>query len=458
MAHDLRATLESSLPRSLPVGRGSAIFCAGTCEPAGELAILAGGTPQRLAASGMRRHDAGPDGGFWATVPVPAQAGAGTFGLELESAGRSARLGEIPIVEPAPAPTYDGFGGRDTIAVCMATFNPDPALFRVQVDSLRAQTDERWFCLISDDGSDAEQFEQLTEIVGEDPRFAISRADTRQGFYRNFERALELLPADAQLVALCDQDDHWHPDKLASLRAALGSAQLVYSDQRLTDADGRVLRDTMWKGRSNNHTDLASMLVANTITGAATLFRREVADLMLPFPEPPGLQFHDHWLALVALSTGEVNYVGRPLYDYVQHSGAVFGDVTRPGGGGGRRPKLRDTLARWRAAYFHGYLAREVQAQALLARAGQRIPAPKRRVLERFSACARSPLAFAWLALRPLRALTGRNETLGSELELAEGIVWSWLARIPGPRRLDAAIPHPIAFQQKRMRRWRARV
>jgi hypothetical protein len=197
------------------------------------------------------------------------------------------------------------------------------------------------------------------------------------------------------------------------------------------------------------------MLIANTITGAASLFRREVADLMLPFPEPPGLQFHDHWLALVALATGAVAYVDRPLYDYVQHSGAVFGDVTRPGGGGRRRPRV--TLEQWRAAYFHGYLSREVQAQALLARCGSRIAPAKRRALDRFIAAQRSPLAFAWLTLRPLRALAGHTETLGSELELAAGILWRQLAGLPG-RRLDATIPHPIAFQQKRLRRWRARL
>ena len=114
-----------------------------------------------------------------------------------------------------------------------------------------------------------------------------------------------MAPAEAELLALCDQDDRWYPEKLATLRARLGDAQLVYSDQRLVDARGQVLRDTLWRGRRNNHTDLASLLIANTITGAATLFRREVADLALPFPDTPGLQFHDHWLALVALAPGE---------------------------------------------------------------------------------------------------------------------------------------------------------
>jgi hypothetical protein len=255
------------------------------------------------------------------------------------------------------------------------------------------------------------------------------------------------------LVALCDQDDRWHPDKLAVLRAALGSAQLVYSDQRLVDADGRVLRDTLWRGRRNNHTSLVSMLVANSITGAAALFRRAIVDLALPFPETPGLQFHDHWIALVALAMGDVAYVDRPLYDYVQHRGAFFGEVTH--GGEPIRRRLTAGLRGGRAAYFRGYMPRAVQAQALLARGGVRVAPRKRRALQRFLEADRSAAALAWLAARPLRVLAGRTETLGSESELVRGLLWR---RAVKPLRLQAGLPDVLSFQQRRLRRWRARV
>jgi hypothetical protein len=225
-----------------------------------------------------------------------------------------------------------------------------------------------------------------------------------------------------------------------------------------------VLRDTLWRGRANNHEDLASMLVANTITGAAALFDRRLLEVALPFADTPGFQFHDSWLSVAALASGRVAYVDRPLYDYVQHPGAVFGDVTH---GPRRRRALRpgNPLVRWRAAYFHGYLGRAAQAQVLLIRLGGRIDARKRRTLERFVACDESPSALAWLALRPARCLLGRTETLGSELGLAQGVAWKQVAsrlakRGPlGPGRLlDASIPPPDAFSQKRLRRWRARV
>ena len=348
----------------------------------------------------------------------------------------------------------------EAIAICLGTYNPDPELFGIQVESLRAQSDGRWLCLISDDCSDDRHFEAIRARVADDPRFVISRSERRLGFYRNFERALGLVPAGVELIALCDQDDRWHPGKLARLRTGLGDGQMVYSDQRLVDRAGGVLRTTMWQGRRNNHTNLASLLIANTITGASTLMRREVADLALPFPDTPGLQFHDHWLALVALASGQVRYVGEPLYDYVQHAGAVFGEVTSSDARPARRRASRER--RWRAAYFCGWLGRAVQAQTLLARCSERLTPAKRRALERFIATDRSPVAFAWLLLRPLRRLFGATETLGSELDLVPGLVWRRLiglcARCSRRPRCDATYPNPLDFEQQRLRRWRARV
>jgi hypothetical protein len=472
---DLVANLESPLPASLPARTATAIFCCGTCfdrrQAVVAIDLVVDGARHRPAATGMPRPDLfGSDprafrSGCWGTVPIAAREEGGTVHVELaarlaDGSERVVPLGRVAVRERRPAPSLGRPADADLIAVCMATYEPEMALFRAQVESLRAQTDRRWVCVISDDYSSPERFEQLLAVVAGDARFVVARAERRLGFYRNFERALRMAPREAGLLALCDQDDCWYPDKLEVLRGALGAAQLVYSDQRLVDGDGRLLRATLWQGRRNNHTSLASLVVANTITGAATLFRREVAELALPFPDTPGLQFHDHWLGLVALAAGDIAYVDRPLYDYVQHAGAVFGDVT---GGGEQRPR-RGFLRGGRGAYFLGYLPREVAAQTLLARCGARLDARKRRALKRFVAAARSPVAFAWLAARPLRALAGRNETLASETELVHGIAWRWLvavlargARQPGRRPLDASFPDPVSFEQKRLRRWRAR-
>jgi glycosyltransferase involved in cell wall biosynthesis len=470
---DLVAALEHPLPATLPAGTPTVVFCCGTCfhrrAAITDLDIVVDGVRHEPTAAGMPRPDrvavdpAAFHSGFWGTVPVPPrQPGEVEVALAATLADGSeevAPLGSIAIVAREAPPPLGRPAQPGLIAVCMATYNPDPALFREQVESLRGQTDRNWVCVISDDCSSPEGFADLTAVVGDDERFVVSRSERRLGFYRNFERALRLAPAEAELIALCDQDDRWRPEKLEVLRAALGSAQLVYCDQRLVDPGGRVLRETMWEGRRNNHTNLASLLIANSITGAAALFRREVADMALPFPETPSLQFHDHWIGLVALASGDVAYVDRPLYDYVQHAGAIFGEVS----GGRPRRSPAGLLRGGRGAYFLGYLPRTVQARMLLVRCGGRLTRGKRRALQRYVAGARAPLAFAWLAARPLRALAGRTETLASETELVHGIVWfratSILARLvrrPGRVPADASFPDPLSFEQKRLRRWRS--
>ena len=477
-AGELELNVELPPPARLRAGTPGAALISGVCfhrtQRLTGLEVQVAGRRHPADAFAMPRPDVAAaaaasvqlayHSGFWATVPLPALA-PGELPVELAvrlADGRELTLpaGRTEVAEP---PRHDlqarpEQAGGGLIAVCMATFEPDMELFGVQIESLRAQTDRRWVCLISDDGSSSESIAAMETVLGGDPRFAVSRSAERAGFYRNFERALELVPSGAELVALADQDDRWHPDKLATLRNALASgAVLAYSDMRLVDAEGNVLRETFWEGRRNNHTDIASMLVANTVAGAAMLFRRDLAELAMPFPVLPGLQFHDHWLGVLGLAAGELAYVDRPLYDYVQHRGAVFGDVSM----GGRHRSRPRALDRWRAAYFHGYLARELLARTLLLRCAERIAPSKRRALERFLACARSPFAWAWLASRSARALVGRNETLGSELALAQGILWRRLVGLcarSGRRRCDARIPPPDSFEQLRLRRWRARL
>lgn len=486
----LQLQLERPLPDSLPIGSGTALFLVGSCfEPSErieQLQITIDGSAYPATAHGLPRpdvaaaHPASPRNsffsGFWATVPIPARDEPGSAEIAIAAllaggAKAEVHLGTIAFSErsgpePPAAATRPEAGA---IAICMATFEPDEALFRAQIESLRSQTDESWICLISDDCSAPQHYEKIVEVVGDDPRFAISRSDQRLFPYRNFERALELVPAGVELVALCDQDDRWYPEKLATLRAGLGDAVLVYSDMRLVEADGRVRRETMWRGRRNNHSDLVSMLVANTITGASSLFRRELLDLGLPFPDTPGFQFHDHWLAVVSLASGEVAYIDRPLYDYVQHPGAVFGHVTHGSRPPSRWPlpaaRGRPKLPRWRAGYFYGYLSRKSQAMVVLLRCAERLSENKRRGLERFIACEETLMGLLWLACRPLRRLVGRSETVGTEIELAQGIAWKRLIALRARywphqrgRLSDASIPPPESFAQKRLRRWRARL
>ena len=426
------------------------MFCAGNCVHRGaeieDVAIVVDEVSHHPAAQGVPR----PDGrrGFWGVVPIGSREGPRAIEVRAEArladgTTASAALGTIAAAErPAPASFARLPGtGAPLIAICMTTFNPDLALFRIQVESIRGQTDTGWVCLISDDCSEEDRFEAISEVVAGDDRFQVSRAPERLGFYRNFERVVAMAPREAELIALSDHDDRWYPDKLQALRAELGDAQLAYSDARLVDGTGNVRRETLWRGRHPNHTSIASLLVSNTVPGAACLFRRRVIDRSLPFPDGPGWDFHDHWLALVALALGDVAYVDRPLYDYVQHPGAVLGRVASEfeSGASAERPGIRARIEQrrgfldgWRSAYFAVYLQACLQARVLLARCAAELAPSKRRGLRLLVGASRSPVALAWLAVRPARALVGRNETLGVERVMVKGVLWRHLVALRG--------------------------
>lgn len=331
----------------------------------------------------------------------------------------------------------------------MATYSPDPELFRVQVESIRAQRDCEWHCFVSDDCSGPERLAAIERVIGGDSRFTVSSSGRRLGFYRNFERAIAMVPAEYELIALSDQDDRWQEDKLAVLAGAIGGAQLVYSDQRLVTEDGTVIADTYWTARQNNFTNIASLLVANTVTGAASMFRRSVVEHALPFPELPGEQYHDHWLAMIALALGEIAYVDRPLYDYVQHGGAVLGHEkanqrSQSGGLARLNPRRwRQIFGGWASVYFDVFLRLKAISQTVLERCGDSMTPAKKRALERFAGSDRSLTGLVWLMLRPLRRFRGHTETMGIERLLARGVLYRHLVgvkrRLPEPvkRRLS---------------------
>ncbi len=320
----------------------------------------------------------------------------------------------------------------------MATFNPPPELFRRQIESIRGQSYEHWTCLISDDDSRPESFEMIEQTVGDDPRFELRRGP-RLGVYRNFERALAAVPAEAALVALADQDDRWEPDKLETLVARIGEGTtLAYSDMRITDAAGQTLSPTFWTVRENNPDDLGAEVIVNSVTGGASLFRSRLLEYLLPFPEQAEGSLHDHWIGMVAMALGGLGFVDRPLYDYVQHGEAALGherSVQRQGRGRARgllrslrdRSALRLALIERLSAARRNYaqvLSVRAHAELLLLRGGRAIPRRKRRILRRAARLERSPAGWAWLLALMLRARAGRARTLRSERLLLSGALW----------------------------------
>lgn len=77
---------------------------------------------------------------------------------------------------------------------------------------LRAQSFRDWEAILVDDGSQDGTAAMIQEMAARDPRFRYFRKDPEG--YPSRSRAFGLQVAEAELLAFCDHDDFWAPDKL----------------------------------------------------------------------------------------------------------------------------------------------------------------------------------------------------------------------------------------------------
>lgn len=231
-----------------------------------------------------------------------------------------------------------------SVQVVLAVYRPDPAHLLDQLRSIAAQRDVTvtLVAVIADTVSEDILREAATQ-AGLDP--VVVRCDTPVDAVRAFEAGLvetTLILRDAgtpaPLVALSDQDDIWHPDRLARGVAALAAhpkAQMVHSDTRLVAEDGKtvVQKSVFAFERRHRNPGLRGLLYRNNITGMTVLMRPEVVRLSLPFPRQSGVHFyHDLWLGLIAAATGGVHLIDEALVDYRQHGSNAIGAVDRSAG------------------------------------------------------------------------------------------------------------------------------
>lgn len=227
-----------------------------------------------------------------------------------------------------------------TVGIALAAYRPNPADFARQLASIRAQTYENWFCVITSD-SPLRELENARELdpFRSDSRFRWFENPERLGFVKNFERALGLTAAeDVQGIALSDQDDDWYPQKLETLADALLKAprlSLVHSDMDI-ERDGELDRDSGWAQtrRDVSRRGPLDVLIWNLATGASMLIDANLVRLYPTIPE--GVRYHDHFYALAASLHGGIHPVHERLYAYRQHAANVIGAQAYQGLFGGR--------------------------------------------------------------------------------------------------------------------------
>ena len=196
------------------------------------------------------------------------------------------------------------------VEVLLATWNGAPYLEQ-QLESLQRQSLKPTRVLMNDDGSTDGTLSILNRWIKAHRGWIklLAPLHKRLGPTQAFNRLL--LASQAPYIALCDQDDVWHIDRLKTglqqlqateSKSKLGQQQplLLHSDATLIDAQGHQLSRSLWQWHQVNpqHCSLVRLAHKNQVTGCTILCNRSLLQCALPIPNEAVL--HDWWLALVA--------------------------------------------------------------------------------------------------------------------------------------------------------------
>jgi GT2 family glycosyltransferase len=208
--------------------------------------------------------------------------------------------------------------GLPRVSVALCVYNGERYL-PVQLDSLLAQEDIDLEVVVVDDCSTDGSLALLRRYAQRDGRIRVHSNEVNLGHLRSFEKCMAL--CSHALIAPCDQDDVWHPRKLAKLAEAIGDADMSYCNSAYIDGEGRPLGRCISDDLKHMHAgrDPLKYCFQNTVSGHALLVRREVFDDALPFPD---MLYHDWWLAMRAASGKGVVYLDEPLVQFRRHVSA----------------------------------------------------------------------------------------------------------------------------------------
>lgn len=246
------------------------------------------------------------------------------------------------------------------ISVALCTYN-GARFLGVQLASLLEQTRLPDELVVCDDGSTDATLNILYAFKAKSPfPVRIHINPIRMGSAKNFEKSIGL--CGGSLIALCDQDDEWLPEKLEVVEAYFSQfpdVEAVFSDGMVVDAKSRPLGYTLWQHVGFTSAERRMMagkagmevlLKHVAVTGATLVIRASLRKRVLPVPQE---WMHDAWIALIAAASDGLRGISTPLVYYRQHGANVIGAPRRSLG-----ERWRETLCIDRKLYYGEELVR----------------------------------------------------------------------------------------------------
>lgn len=218
-----------------------------------------------------------------------------------------------------------------SVAILMGVYNGSKYLV-AQLDSLAAQTHDKWRLVVSDDGSsDA----TLQIVRNYQAKWGADKVEIRKGprtyFAQNF-LSMACDPAiKADYYAFCDQDDVWLPEKLQVAIDHLDAVDrpevpYVYCGRTILVREN--LRPYAYSPEFIFPRTFRNALV-QSIAGGNTMVFNQATKTLLEKTGPVPTPSHDWWLyQLVTAVAGVVHFDPKPYILYRQHGNALVGENT----------------------------------------------------------------------------------------------------------------------------------
>ncbi|MGN6391378.1 MAG: glycosyltransferase family 2 protein [Gemmatimonadales bacterium] len=205
-----------------------------------------------------------------------------------------------------------------------------------QIESIRGQSLSGWTLTVRDDGSSDDTPALLERLARADHRIRLLEDGRGNlGPAASFGALLEHANTQAaDYIALADQDDVWHPDKLErelrliqALEASTGASHplLVHSDLEVVDRDLRLVHPSYFRFQRLDESPaepLRRLLLQNFVTGCTAVMNRALLRLALPIPQ---VVMHDWWLAQCAAALGTLHVLPEATVRYRQHGANAVG-------------------------------------------------------------------------------------------------------------------------------------
>jgi len=216
------------------------------------------------------------------------------------------------------------------LSIALATFNGERYL-RAQLESIAKQTFIPSELVVADDGSSDATLALVRDFAEKAPfPVRIIENQNRLGYRTNFMRAAAA--CTSELIAFCDQDDIWHPNKLEVVRRAFEDPKvlLAYHNAILIDESGRAIGKTFYRRKARTFAPLA-LYPWTIIAGHAQVLRRSLLRLTPLHSEsidpysPDERMPHDQWYPFWASILGRIVYVPEALAHYRLHDANVSG-------------------------------------------------------------------------------------------------------------------------------------